>query len=87
MFPDFCRGKKALSLRKSDTQLRLQVTESYDIIFLQNESPLQGLQDRIIQNISNKSIDCKSTFSFLLSTFLILKADTIMVKYMKFKMQ
>lgn len=61
--------------------------ESYDIIFLQNESPLQGLQDGIIQNISNKSIDCKSTFSFLLPTFLILKVYTIMVKYMKLKTQ
>lgn len=80
---------KALLLRKSDIQLCLQVIESYDIICQQNESdlqsPLQSLQDRIIQNISNKTIDCKSTFSFYLPTFLILKACTIMVKYMELK--
>lgn len=77
--------EKALPLRKSNIQLCLQVIDSYDIIFQQNErdlqSPLQGLQDRTIQNISNKTVDCKSTFSFHLPTFLILRARTIMVKY------
>lgn len=84
-------GKKALPLRKSDIQLCPQVIESYNTIFQQNErdlqSPLQGLQDRIIWNISTKTIDCKSTFSFYLPTFLILKACTITVKYMELKNQ
>lgn len=91
IFPEvfFFLWTKELPLKKSDIQLCLQVTESYDIIFQQHERDLQSLlhclQDRIIQNISKKAIDCKSTFSSHLPAFLILKTCTIMVKYKELK--